>query len=170
MLLNWDIRIALRLKNGKTLHSQQFTAGMLWTLSGMQNLIHNGQAHKFLQTVPGTAVYWQKMLFETPAMLKVFGTPTFFMTFSAADYDWPEIIWAIGLEKGRHFNDEYVLCMTWEEKSQWLHSMPVMAVRQFQSHFNALHQFLQSKAGPLGIITGSLRKQNFRHMVLYTIM
>ena len=60
------------------------------------------------------------MLLESLAMLKAVGAPTFFMTASAADYHWPEIIQAIGLEKDRHFTDEDVLNMSWEQKSELL--------------------------------------------------
>ena len=38
------------------------------------NLVHSDQAYKFLQTVHGTQAYWQKMLFESLAMLKALGT------------------------------------------------------------------------------------------------
>ena len=73
---------------------------MLYTPSVFQNLVHSNQAYKFLQTVHGTPIYWQKMLFESLAMLKVLGTTTFFMTISVVEYHWPEIIQKIGLEKG----------------------------------------------------------------------
>ena len=135
-----NIGISLTLKNGKTLYGQWSIAGMLWRPSVMQNLIYNDQAYRFLQTVWSTPVYWEKMFFEALTMLKAFGT--YFITFSAADNHWPEIKWAIGLEKDRHFTDGDVLCMTWEEKSQWSCSNPVMAVRQFQYHFNPLPPFV----------------------------
>ena len=135
---------------------------MLCSPSVFQNLVHSDQAYKFLQTVCGTPTYWQKMLFESLAMLKALGTPTFFMTVSAADYHWPEIIQAIGLEKGRCFTGEDVLNISCEHKSEWLDSNPVTAVQQFQHHFSSLHQFIMSKARPLGIVTGFIEKVQFQ--------
>ena len=82
------------------------------------SVFHSDQAYKFLQTVDGTLAYWQKMLFESLAMLKALGTPTFSTTVSVADCHWPEIIQAIALEKGRCFTDEDVLNMSWEQKSE----------------------------------------------------
>ena len=129
-----------------TSQTKWFTADMLCSPSVFQNLVHGDQAYKFLQTFHGTVAHWQKMLFKSLAMLKALGTPTFFMTVSGADNPWPEIIQAIGLEKGRCFTDEDVLNMSWEQKLEWLHSNPVTAVWQFQHHFSSLYQFIMSKA------------------------
>ena len=100
--------IALQLKHGKTLHRQWLAVGMLCSSYVFQNLVHSDQAYKFLQTVHGTPAYWQKMLFESLAMLKALGTQTFFMTVSATDYHCPETIQAIC----RCFTDEDALNMS----------------------------------------------------------
>ena len=58
-------------------------------------------------------------------MLRQLGTPTWFLTLSAADIQWPEMIQSIGRQYGRIFSDEEVLAMSWEvlmAKNQPSHS------------------------------------------------
>ena len=62
----------------------------------VKNLMRNECAYKFMSNVQGTPAYWQQQLYDTLAMLKKFGTPTWFLTLSPAEFLWVEFIQAIG--------------------------------------------------------------------------
>ena len=93
------------------------------------------------------------MMYDVLAMLRQLGIPTWFLTLSAADLHWPEIIMSIGQQYGRIFSQEDVKTMSWEEKCNWLRSNPVTAARQFQFRLDTFFQtFLRSDEAPVGDI------------------
>ena len=126
-------------------------------------MIKTENAYKFLQQVHGSPAYWQKMLYETLAMLRCKGIPTWFLTLSAAEYHWPEMIKSIASQFGECLQDSDVNNMTWEEKTLYLRHNPVTAVCMFEHCINALfHCYLQSSAHPLRQITDYVIKIEFQ--------
>ena len=47
---------------------------------------------RFLGTIRSTPVYWEKKKKDIFAMVRQLGTPTFFITFSPSERDWPELL------------------------------------------------------------------------------
>ena len=47
----------------------------------------------------GSPAYWQNEMYDVLAMLRALGTPTF-LTLSAADLHWPEMIQAVAAQCG----------------------------------------------------------------------
>ena len=84
--------IALRLKRGRTYDGKTITAGMLKNKDTVTKLVHSEHAYKFLRQVRGSPAYWQHELYELLAMLQCLGIPTWFMTLSAADLHWVEML------------------------------------------------------------------------------
>jgi hypothetical protein len=152
----------LRLKQGKTLHGTKVTAGLLRSIADMETLRFTDQAYKVLQQVRGSPPFWKAKLGECLAMLRTHGPPTFFVTFSAADYYWPEIIQTIGHQYGTSFSPEDIENMSWDRKSFWLRRNPVTAVRAFEHRFKAMHKYIMSKAQPLGEVTEFIEKVEFQ--------
>ena len=111
-----EANIALQCTKGRTLGGHHVNAGMLRKPEVLSNLIPTEQAYKFLKNVRGSPPYWQHELYEVMAMLRVLGIPTWFLTLSAADLHWPEMIQAVGKQLGKQFSKEDVLNMTWKEK------------------------------------------------------
>jgi hypothetical protein len=87
------------------------------------------------------------------AMIRQLGIPTWFMTLTAADMKWPDIIQAIAEQYGEHLTDEQVAALSWQEKCKWLSRNPVTAARHFQHRLQTLFtEFLCSSAHPIGEI------------------
>jgi len=85
------------------------------------------------------------------AMIRQLGLPTWFLTLSAADMQWPDVIQTIARQYGTTLTEEDVKSMSFEGKSKWLRQNPVTAARHFQYRLNTFFQtFLKSKAHPLG--------------------
>ena len=90
-----DINLAIRLSRWRTVDGQKITAGLLHNPKAVQQLVRNEQAYKFLRNVRDSSAYWQNELYDVLAMLCRLGIPTWFLTLSAADLHWPEIVQAV---------------------------------------------------------------------------
>ena len=94
------------------------------------------------------------MFYEVLAMIRTLGIPTWFLTLSAADMKWPEVIQSIAQQYGTIYTEDEVLALPWQMKSTWLRSNPVTAARMFQYRLEAfVTTFLKSNANPIGCIT-----------------
>ena len=65
----------------------------------------------------GSPAYWQNEMYDFLAMLKTLSIQTWFLTLSAADLHWPEMIQAVCLQYGRRLLRDDVLKMTIAERS-----------------------------------------------------
>ena len=85
------------------------------------------------------------------AMIRQLDIPTWFLTLSAADMRWPDVIQCIAKQYGTNLTEEDIRSMTYQEKSKWLSSNPVTAARHFHYRLNAFFQnVLKCSANPLG--------------------
>ena len=108
-------------------------------------------AYRFLKNVRGSPAYFKKAMYDVLGMIRQLGIPTWFLTLSAADMQWPDVIQTIARQYSTKLTDEDVKTMLFEEKSKWLRQNPVTAARHFQYRINAFLQlFLKSMAHPLG--------------------
>ena len=86
-----DTNLAICLSHGRTLDGQKITAGMLQNPTALQ-LVCTEQAYNFLKNIRGSPAYWEHELYDVLAVLHSLGIPTWFLTLSAADLHWPEMI------------------------------------------------------------------------------
>ena len=161
--LKSDANIALRITKGRTFRGQMVNAGMLKNPGVVQDLICYDQAYKFMKNVWGSPAYWQHQLYEVLAMIRTLDIPTWFLTLSAADMHWPEIIQAIGIQFGKRFTREEVMQMDWEMKSNYLRSNPITACRMFQSRVESFFsEYILSSDNPLGEVHDYVIKIEFQ--------
>ena len=148
-----DSYIALRQTRGMMFQGKRVTAGLLRQSKNLNAMMRNDSAIKFLKNVRGSPAYWQRVLYDVMAMVRQLGIPTWFLTLSAADMQWPEIIQSIARQYGKNFTDEDVAVMSWDEKCNWLRKNSVTAARQFQYRLDTFfNDFLCSNAKPSGEI------------------
>ena len=146
-----SISIALRQTRGRQQVSRNLHAGMLKNPQHLQNLFKKDRAYTFLKNIRGSPPYWQKMFYELLAMIRTLGIPTWFLTLSAADMKWPEVIQSIAKQYGTIYTEQEVLELPWRLKSMWLRSNPVTPARMFQYRLDAfVITFLKSSAQPIG--------------------
>ena len=115
-----SISIALRQTRGRQQVGKNLDAGMLKNPQHLQNLFKKDRAYTFLKNIRGSPPYWQKMFFELLAMIRTLGIPTWFLTLSAADMKWPEVIQTIAKQYGTIYTEQEVLELPWRLKSMWL--------------------------------------------------
>ena len=95
----------MRLSQCRTQDGDRITAGNLWNPQKIQQLVRNHQAYKFLRNIRGSPPYWQHELYDVLAMLRSLGIPTWFLTLSAADLHWPEMIQAVAIQLAESFQE-----------------------------------------------------------------
>ena len=113
------------------------TAGLLHDPNALQQLIHTEQAYKFLKNICGSPAYWQSELYDVLAMLRSLGIPTFFLTLSAADLHWPEMIQAVASQYGMCIPRDVISQMSVADKSWVLRQNLVTGVRKFHSRVDS---------------------------------
>ena len=147
------ISIALRQTKGRQQLGKNIDAHILKNPQDIQNMLKKDKAYTFLKNIRGSPPYWQKMFYELLAMIQTLGIPTWFLTLSAADTKWPEVIQAIAAQYQTIYTEDEVLALPWWIKSMWLRSNPVTAARMFQYRLDTfVTTFLKSNAEPIGSV------------------
>ena len=146
-----SISVALRQTRGRQQLGSNLHAGMLKNPQHLQNLFKKDRAYTFLKNIRVSPPYWQKMFYELLAMIRTLGIPTWFLTLSAADMKWPEVIQSIAKQYGTIYTEQEVLELPWRLKSMWLRSNLVTPAQMFQYRLDAfVITFLKSSAQPIG--------------------
>ena len=155
--------LAIMLSQGRTLGGHKITAGQLWNQAALEQLVRNEQAYKFLKNVRGSPAYWQDQFYDVLAMLWTLSIPTWFLTLSAADLHWPEMIQAVAVQFGKKLSQKDVLKMSIADRSRYLCQNPVTGVWMFQHRVEAFFsEYLLSDTHPLGHITDYMIKIEFQ--------
>ena len=111
-----QIMIALRKVKGRQHGGRRITAGLLKSSTAVAELLKTDQTYKFLQNVRGSPPYWQKVFCDVLAMVRQLGCPTWFMSRSAADMHWPELLTLIEQQRGCQLSEQDVSQLSWDEK------------------------------------------------------
>ena len=96
-------------------------------------------------------------------MLQTLGIPTWFLTLSAADLHWPEMIQVVAVQFGRKLSQKDVLKISISDSSRYLHQNLITGVQMFQQRIEAFFsEYLLSDAHPLGHFTDYVIKIQFQ--------
>ena len=103
--LQSSISIALRLHNPtsgrKNKQNKTLTTGDLRSTGVGENPDVRENCYSFMRDIRGTAAYWQTARIQLFAMLCTLGPPTFFITFSADDHHWKDLMVVLASCSGR---------------------------------------------------------------------
>ena len=114
-----DASIAMRQTRGRLHRGQVLNAGAVRNQQVISEMIQKDYAYCFLKNVRGSPES------HVLGMIRQLGIPTWFLTLSAADMQWPDVIQTIARQYGTTLTDEDVKTMSFEEKSKWLRQNPV---------------------------------------------
>ncbi|RVE55402.1 hypothetical protein OJAV_G00236690 [Oryzias javanicus] len=155
--------MTIQLRKGKimTKDGRPITSGMLQDKQEVEKLVRSKDAIRFMQPLRGTPAYWNKACKDLFAMIRQLGTPTFFVTLSAAEMRWAEVIKAIKRQQGEDVDFE---ALNWSEKCEILRGNPVTSMRMFDKRVEAFFRdLLMSEAQPLGKIVDFFYRVEFQH-------
>lgn len=84
------------------------SVGQLQQPERLQSLFKDDEIFASFKRVRGTPQYWKQMQQDMLAKIRHFGPYTFFLSGSAADFHWPELIQIIAKQYGEHFDIDYI--------------------------------------------------------------
>ena len=153
-----DIALKRRCTDGK-----KITVATMRNFQKVNQMIWKDIAYKFMKNTRGTPAYWSVQLYDTLAMLRTFGTPTWFISLSPAEFLWPEFMQAVGRKIGKKWTEEDVAKMEWITKAEHFRKNPVPVDQMFENRIDSFFRyFLLSKAQPLGEISEYVQKIEFQ--------
>merc|ERR1711911_515939 len=116
-------------------------------------MISNDEIFAVLKNIRGTPQYWHNMQLDVFAKIRYFGVPTFFLTMSAAVFQWTSIVKVIARQFGENLSDEEINAMDWKTKANYMKRNPVTVVRQIDYILKKVWKcVIRSDIQPLGNI------------------
>lgn len=132
-------RVAFRKRKAGT----RTTTSQIRDQGFVSDLIVQDQAYAVFRNVRGTPAYWQQKTKTVKAMIRQLGKCSLFITFSAAETKWPELLVALmKILKNKIITEDEALDLTHEEKSELIRSDPVTCMTHFRQRFNSLKKNL----------------------------
>ncbi|XP_063435689.1 uncharacterized protein LOC134716610 [Mytilus trossulus] len=154
-----NVQISLR-KGSVFSDGQKVTSKMLCNKESLNGLFRKDEAIKFMKPVRGTPPYWQSVQKDIFCMIRQLGIPSFFASFSSADFRWKEIVETILKQQGDIRN---VDSLSWDEKCKVLCSNPVTTTRMFDHRFHKfLKDVIMSGAEPIGHVIDYFYRVEFQ--------
>ena len=147
-------KVHLAVRRCKT-KGKSFTAGYILKDNMGESLVKLDEGYKIFRTVRNSPQYWENQKKEVFAMIRQLGIPTLFLSLSANDLYWPELISTLGklIDKKDYSEDLKNETLSWQTRARLVQSDPVTCVRHFDhrvSHF--IETVLKSPTSPLGVL------------------
>lgn len=104
--------------------------------------------HLYMRNLRGSAAYWRTAHNELIAQIRCLGPPTWFMTLSCNDLNWPDMRRALLIADGRPDVDPSSISI--DEAQRLIEFYPVIVSRHFMQRFNAFMKYLKNNHDVLG--------------------
>lgn len=147
--LRSNVNVCLRKKNLRDGHVN--TAEKVLNDSFVQGLLQYDVAYQLSEGVRGSGQHWKGEKKKVRAMIRQFDLPSTFLTMSAAEAHWPELI--VQLKKSvdnEDIKEEDVIDIPQSERARLIQSDPITCARHFDKRMRAIKQTWNSKGGPFG--------------------
>ena len=127
-------------------------------------MLSHDQIFSSFKNIRGTPQYFHNMLLDVLAKISEFGVYTFFLTGSAAEFHWTDIIQVVACQYGEILTDEQVNAMDWSTKVNYLKRNPVTVARQIDYVFQQLWgKFTLREMHPTGQILNFDNRREFQN-------
>ncbi|XP_062569080.1 uncharacterized protein LOC134231172 [Saccostrea cucullata] len=165
----------LALRKCKT-KGKSMTANEMKNPENVNNLVRHDEGFFVFRQLRNSPAYLETRKKDVFAMIRQLGLPTWFMSLSAADTRWNDLIRALGvLNDGKEYTDEEIDSMTWFEKSKLVQKDPITCSRYFDHRFRMfMNSVLRSDHHPIGIVKDFFYRTEFQqrgsphiHMIVW---
>ena len=106
--------------------------------NNVRRMISDDQIFSSFKNIRGTPRCFHNRLLDVLAKIRQFGLYTFFLSCSAFEFHWTEIIQVVPREYREILTDEQVNAVDWSTKVNHLKRNPVTVARQIDYVFNQL--------------------------------
>jgi hypothetical protein len=135
-----------RLNNGKPI-----TAGDLLNQHFVAGVIQDDNAYRVLDGVRSSCTHWHQEKLKVLAMVRQFGLPSLFITLSAAETQWLELLVILkDVNDGLAITENEAAEMSYNEKARLIQANPVVCARYFDMRFRELKKTWHCADGPFG--------------------
>ena len=157
-------KVHLAVRRCKT-KGKSYTAGYILKDNMGESLVRLDEGYRIFKTIRNSPQYWENQKRDVFAMIRQLGIPTLFLSLSANDLHWAELIIALGKLVDNKDYSEAVgnNTLSWETRSRLVQSDPVTCVRHFDqrvTHF--IETVLKSPHSPLGILQDYFYRVEFQ--------
>lgn len=136
----------------KSAQTNDITAAQVRNKDFIDNSIRKDNAYHFMANVVGSPAYWEDQKKKVIAMVRQLGIFTLFITLTAAETKWPELIRILKLTVDKEeVTLEEAEAFKFEEKARLIRTDPVTCARYFDYRFKELKKtWTYCDDGPFG--------------------
>ena len=135
----------------KSTQNNRITANQVVNQQFLDNAVNNDSAYRFMAAITGSPPYFEAQKKKVMAMVRQFGGFTFFVTNSAAETHWPELLVILKKTVDKvDISGEAAIDLTFEEKSRLISSDPVTCAQYYYHRMKALWKTWDAEDGPFG--------------------
>ena len=170
-----EIHLAVRRCKTK---QKGYTAGYILKDNMGESLVRLDEGYRIFKTIRNSPQYWETQKRDVFAMIRQLGLPTLFLSLSANDLYWPELIITLGklVDKKDYSAAVRENSLSWETRSRLVQSDPVTCVRHFDHRVSQfIETILKSPQSPLGVLEDYFFRVEFQqrgsphiHMLAWT--
>ena len=145
-------KVHLAVRRCKT-KGKSYTAGYILKDNMGESLVRLDEGYKIFRTIRNSPQYWENKKRDVFAMIRQLGLPTLFLSLSANDLYWPELIITLGklVDKKDYTEDLRNNKLSWQTRSRLVQSDPVTCVRHFDHRVSKFIEIvLKSPVSPFG--------------------
>ena len=157
-------KVHLAVRRCKT-KGKSYTAGYILRDNMGDSLVRLDEGYRIFKTIRNSPQYWENQKKDVFAMIRQLGIPTLFLSLSANDLHWPELIITLGKLVDKKDYSEAIEndTLSWETRSRLVQSDPVTCVRHFDHRvFQFVETILKSPNSPLGILQDFFYRVEFQ--------
>ncbi|XP_075170221.1 uncharacterized protein LOC142242518 [Haematobia irritans] len=132
----------------KKLGARQYTASDVLNDHFVQDLIQHDEGYHILKGLRSAPAHWEAEKKKVLAMIRQFGLPTFFITLSAAESQWPELIVVlVKILENKDITEEEALGYSTQRKYDLIRSDPITCSRYFDQRIRHLFKHFKANGG-----------------------
>ena len=107
--------------------------------------------YSFMKDIRGTQAYWNSVKIQLYAMFRTLGPPTFFVTLSADDSNWADLMVVLSKSRGQNLSEEEAANLSSTEKRELMRTNPVVTARHFAYRFQCFfREVIEGSGQPIG--------------------
>ncbi|XP_070499840.1 uncharacterized protein [Chironomus tepperi] len=135
----------------KSTQNNNITASQVANKEFLDNAVNNDSAYRFMAAITGSPPYFEAQKKKVMAMVRQFGGFTFFITNSAAETHWPELLVILKKTVDKiDISGVEAMDLAFEEKSRLISSDPVTCAQYFYHRLKQLWKTWDAEDGPFG--------------------
>lgn len=160
--IHQQVNFALRRNQTK---GKKITAQTLLNKESRENIVKLDDGYQIFKNIRNSPPYFENKKKNLMAMIRQLGIPTLFISLSAADTKWINLLSSIKtLLTNKLCTDEEIEQMTWSEKCSLISTHPTICSQYFDNRVKKFYKhILKSPHSPFGKLINYFYRVEFQH-------